>query len=54
MKLTKAKNKKWNRSLGTSKREQGIITPSMPNRSTKAKKKARKEGKLKAFLKRIL
>ena len=30
--------KKWNRSLGTSKREQGVITPVAPHNRGRAKK----------------
>ena len=49
--------KKWNRSLGTSKREQGITTPKairgMSKRMAKAKKQARLLGKLKDFMKKL-
>lgn len=46
--------KKWNRKLGTSKREQGIVTPKANGRMSKAKKKARLFGKLKDYLKRLI
>jgi hypothetical protein len=38
-----SKKKKWNRKLGTSKREQGIITPKAPQNRGKRKEEARSE-----------
>lgn len=54
MKNPTTKIDKWNRKLGTSKREQGIATPKdLTRRVSKAKRKARKEGGLKEYFKRL-